>query len=124
MKYLAVLFLLSLTQCARIQVSDHEYCGDMGSLGATCFHFLTAATRDIPQPDWDNMRFGQICTNDPNGQQGATFADIKATIEKLCSESKDCVYPPTSTLQLQKKHMEDFFRRVESFQAVQRASRR
>ena len=119
MKKLIILALLSMTSCAHVPINDHEWCGDEGSLGATCFHFLTAQTRDLDKETWDNMRFGQICTNDPEGQLGATFADIKATIEKLCSISKGaCVYPPTST------SIRAFFQRVEEFQAAQRAMRR
>jgi len=39
------------------------------------------------------MSFGQVCTADPQDHLGQTFADVKATIEKLCSKCRCCDYP-------------------------------
>lgn len=58
----------------------------MGSLGAACFHTLTDAKRDIPKSDWDDLRFGQVCTT------AANLADTKAVIEKLCSMTNVCTF--------------------------------
>jgi hypothetical protein len=72
----------------------------MGSQGATCFHFLTNEVRDIPKAQWDNMRFGQICTNDPADDLGATFSDWKKTIEDLCSLHDNCDYQVRAAMEL------------------------
>lgn len=77
----ALLFLLSLSACS-LKIKDQEWCGDMGSEGATCFHTLTDETRDIPKDEWDNERFGQLCTSSDN------FADLKKIILKVCSRYK------------------------------------
>lgn len=58
----------------------------MGDDGAVCFHTLKTDTREIEKPAWDVERFGMICTT------AQTFAEWKATIEKLCSASKRCDY--------------------------------
>lgn len=100
---------LLLTSCGTVQIQDWEWCGDLGSLGASCFHSLSDEQRDIPKDVWDNMRFGQICTADPPDQMGATFADLKATIEKLCSVSGKCDYQT-------KKKLETFFHNSELIQ--------
>ena len=63
-----------------------EVCGDMGSQGATCDHFLTSQPRDIDKNAWDNERFGQLCIS-PDA-----WADLKREIEQLCSVSKECDY--------------------------------
>lgn len=58
----------------------------MGSLGASCFHTLTSDKRDIPKTAWDDIRFGQVCTD------AANLADTKAVIEKLCSMTNVCTF--------------------------------
>lgn len=86
-RILFALGLLLLSGCASVQIPDTEWCGDMGSEGAACFHTLTDESRDIPKPEWDNERFGQVCTT-PND-----FASIKSALEKLCSMAgKRCRY--------------------------------
>lgn len=62
------------------------------------------------------MRFGQICTNDPPDQAGATFADWKGVIEKLCSLSGDCDYQT-------KVKIESFFDRTDTFKSKYEAMR-
>lgn len=87
----------------------------MGSQGASCFHTLTTETRDIPKAQWDDMRFGQICTNDPQGRTGETFADWKLVIQKLCKATKKCDYKTTKKLESFFLKVESFFLKVESF---------
>lgn len=58
----------------------------MGGLGASCFHTLTDETRDIEKQEWDNERFGMVCTNAEN------FADMKKAILKFCSKYKICSF--------------------------------
>lgn len=97
MKYLILLFLVS---CTSVPVYDSEVCGDLGTAGASCFHTLTTDARDIKKADWDQERFGQLCIT------SQTFADIKASIEKLCSVSTTvrCSYEVKHMLEsLQKK---------------------
>lgn len=49
-----------------VSVLDKEQCIDEGSLGAHCAHQYSAGARDIPQPDWDNVRFGWFCMDPDN----------------------------------------------------------
>lgn len=58
----------------------------MGTQGASCVHTLSTMKEDIPEPEWDDVRFGMLCTSADN------FADIKTEIEKLCSVSGKCTY--------------------------------
>lgn len=82
-----VLGLLLLSGCASVRIPDTEWCGDMGSEGAACFHTLTDESRDIPKAEWDDFRFGQVCTT------ANDFASIKSALEKLCSMAgKRCKY--------------------------------
>lgn len=58
----------------------------MGASGAECFHTFSSASREIPKAQWDQERFGQLCTKAQN------FADWKAVILQLCSETKNCTH--------------------------------
>jgi hypothetical protein len=69
-----------------VKISNQEWCGDMGELGASCFNTLNDETRDIEKPEWDEERFGMLCA------KPAVFADTKATILKLCKAYKKCVW--------------------------------
>lgn len=86
-KNLFVFGLLLLSGCASVRIPDTEWCGDMGKEGAACFHTLTDDERDIPKAEWDDYRFGQVCTTNNN------FAAIISALEKLCSKAgKRCTY--------------------------------
>jgi hypothetical protein len=78
--------ILLLTSCKSVTIPDEEWCADMGVLGATCFHTLSPASRDIAKPDWDVVREGMLCT------VSDSFAANKDVIEKLCHETNDCDY--------------------------------
>lgn len=105
---LFITMVLFLCSCARVKIEDQMWCGDAGTQGAFCYHTLADGETIIPQPDWDDMRFGQICTADPPGDKGRTFAQIKTWIEQLCSFSKRCTYPDV-------KKMLQFLDRAERF---------
>lgn len=97
--------LLALNGCAHVKIYDHEFCADAGSQGGICFHTLTSETRDIPEPTWDDFRFGQIC------EDSGTFADLKRVTEQLCSVSNACDYGT-------KKKLNEFFSRVKTTLAL------
>lgn len=71
--------ILMLSSCGHVSVLDKETCVDEGSLGAHCADYLTPDTRDIPQPAWDNLRFGWFC------QDASDYAEGKNEEEELCS---------------------------------------
>jgi hypothetical protein len=78
-----LLFLFALTvSCVGVDIKDAEVCADAGSEGAMCFHTLSDEARDISKIQWDEERFGMICTKAEN------FAEWKALILKLCRDSK------------------------------------
>lgn len=86
-KLFAVLFALtSSLGCTKISINDAEVCGDMGKKGAACFRMLSDASRDVAKPQWDTERFGMLCTKSDN------FANWKASILKLCDETKLCSF--------------------------------
>lgn len=74
-------FLLILSACS-VKIPDIEVCGDMGDMGAACFHTISEKPRDIAKPDWDKERFGYLCMSSDS------YAEIKKTILKLCNEVK------------------------------------
>lgn len=67
-------------------VPDQEWCGDMGPQGASCFHTLTNESRMLNKVEWDDLRFGNLCT------RPETFAELKAVVEKLCHKTGNCIY--------------------------------
>lgn len=69
-----------------MKIEDGEWCGDMGELGASCFHTLSEETRDVAKVDWDHERFGMVCT------QPVNFGEWKKAILKLCKLSRRCSY--------------------------------
>lgn len=101
----ASLFITTATSCA-IPIRDQEWCADMAQDGASCFHTLTTGSRVLTKQEWDDIRVGQLCTSP------TTFADIKATVEKLCHASKNCVY---------EKALQAFFQQVEDHSRLRAA---
>ncbi len=94
----ASIAILNLSACAHLggtaNILDKEQCVDEGSLGAHCAHEYTNQQRDIPQPDWDNTRFGWFCM-DPSD----TVEDKKEA-EELCSiDGVTCTYPAQQNIQ-------------------------
>lgn len=107
-----VFLILFLMSCSSVPIFDAEWCGDMGNLGASCFHTLTEESRDIEKAEWDAERFGQLCT------KPQTFRDIKASIEKLCSASTvRCTYEIREVI----RHMAEKIDEVEKLMEKNRA---
>lgn len=75
-----------ITSCASVDVPDQEWCADLGADGASCFHTLSDAQRDIPKAQWDTERVGMLVTQSDN------FAALKAIVLKLCGKTKLCKY--------------------------------
>jgi len=83
---LGILFVLTLSSCGSVKISDSEFCGDMGSEGAQCFNLLSDKERRILLPEWEKERFGMICT------KADAFIEWKSAILKLCGLTKRCKY--------------------------------
>lgn len=85
-----ILLVTTLVSCGNVRVKNQEWCGDMGELGADCFNTHNSNTRSPTKEQWDEERFGMVCTT------AKTFADIKATILKLCKGYKKCIFDTSS----------------------------
>jgi hypothetical protein len=103
MKKFILVFLL-LSGCAQVAIKNEEFCGDLGSQGASCFFTLSSQTEDIPKAIWDIDRFGMIC------EEADVFADWKTYIEQLCTISHDCSFET-------QQQITSFFKRVDEFKA-------
>ena len=108
-----ILFGFTVTSCARVALKDNEWCGDMGSEGAACFNTLSDLGRDIPKEQWDDERFGMLCTN------STSFANWKAAIEKLCDDTGRCDYEVRKAIENLEKKLNHFKTRVSDAQALQ-----
>ena len=95
--------LLVLSSCARVKITDTEFCGDMGRDGAKCFTTLSGQERTIELREWEDYRFGMICS------KASTFAEWKKAILKLCKMSRRCYF---ST----QKKINEFGENVESIE--------
>jgi hypothetical protein len=93
------LCVLSGATCQQVEIKDHEICGDKGELGAACFHTLTEQSRSLDFYEWEEQRFGWLC------MPSDAFADLKATLLKLCESSHRCKY----------EDLEAITNRIESF---------
>ena len=93
---------LILTSCAQVKVSDSEWCGDMGPEGAYCFKTFSDSERELTQAEWDEERFGMICTS------SESFRNFKAVIQKLCYSTKRCTYDT-------QKKIDIFFSKTDSY---------
>lgn len=97
-KSLSVVFALSLalslSACgSRVRITDTEWCADVGAEGALCFRTLSETRRAIPKAQWDEERYGQICST------ADTFAEWKAALLKLCEDTGRCDYQTQQTIQ-------------------------
>lgn len=86
-------FVLTASSCATVLIKDQVWCADEGHLGADCYHTLTQEHLTLTKAQWDDARFGQVCTSANN------FADIKGQLEKLCHESRRCSYEQVKALE-------------------------
>ena len=83
---LLLLFVTLLSSCAKVPIRNHEWCGDFGDDGASCFNTQNDNSRDLTKEEWDKERFSMLCTSPTN------FAEIQAAILKLCTATKRCTY--------------------------------
>lgn len=83
---MTLLATAALSGCRNVAIKDHEYCGDKGSLGATCVHTLSSKKRKLTKPEWDKARVGMIC------ETAAVFADVKTATQQLCQVCNCCTY--------------------------------
>jgi len=88
-----VLLFATSFGCARVQVDDSEWCGDMGPQGAACYHTLTDESRDVVKADWDLERVGMLCT------RSTSFAALTSALEKLCSLTWRCSYEEKAAIE-------------------------
>lgn len=99
-----ILFIFVVSNgCSHVQIDDHEFCGDLGPDGASCFHTLKDKSRDLNKPQWDQIRFGMLCTS------AESFTNWKTAIEQLCNETKKCTYSD-------KEALRKFFKKVNAFE--------
>ncbi len=74
--------LLALS--CNIEISDQEWCIDLGPLGANCFHTQSEQERELTKAQWDKERFGMFCTKSDN------LAETIKTQLKLCNRTRAC----------------------------------
>lgn len=101
--------LLLLSACGHVQIKNDHWCGiypDMS--GADCFNTLDTATNELDQAGlaayFDEEHDAKVCGS------VKSFADNKANIEKLCSETGKCDYET-------QKALSRFFSNLSRFQA-------
>lgn len=98
-----------LSSClTSVKIKDSEWCGDMGSEGASCFTTISGQSRDIPLREWEEDRFGMIC-----GSPEA-FLDWRTAIEKLCNKNKKCLYETKKKLSKLDSGLESFIELIDS----------
>lgn len=86
---LPVLLFAAIALCscgARVKVSNHEICNDLGRYGADCFRLLTSHERALSKSQWDRHRFGQFCMN------AEALAELNAARQALCEDTGRCSY--------------------------------
>jgi len=108
---LAFVILLSfLPSCAKVTVKNTEWCGDLGEYGASCFNTLDDDERDIPKKEWDEIRYGMLCT------KAEYYSDWKSTIEKLCKLAKSrCTYDDKKKVFIFSQKIERFIEKAQNF---------
>lgn len=89
--------LLVLSSCKTVTIDDSIWIGSLGTQGATEIHTLqntppVTITLEQFGALWAQTSDPLICTN------SSVFAAWKAYLEKLCSDSNDCSYDDTQTL--------------------------
>lgn len=96
-----LLGILLSTACAKVEIKNTELCWDAGNQGAICENTLKDEERVLTPAQWEAERFGRGCMTQ------ADFGEIKAAIEKLCSEPNRCTYEFKKKFQeFVKKHEE------------------
>lgn len=78
--------LLISSGCGKVEIRDHEVCGDKGELGASCFHMLSDRSRKLTKGQWELERFGQLC------MKAEAYANFKEALLKLCQKTGRCSF--------------------------------
>lgn len=100
-----ILFVFLLSNCARVNIKNTEWCTDLGEEGATCFNTLNDNNREIHKEEWDRERFGMLCTSADD------FSEWRAVILKLCRYAgKRCTYEDKLKIQA---YLNKFDRHIE-----------
>lgn len=81
-----MLFASSLSGCAHVKVTNEEFCGDKGTLGATCDWTNGGPTTKLNKPQWDQKRFGMACA------KVESITRLLGVIKKLCFDTGRCTY--------------------------------
>ncbi len=100
------LSVFALSGCGRVAILNHEVCGDKGTLGASCFHMLSDASRSLTKEEWDAERFGQLC------MQANAFANLKAALLVLCQKTKRCTFEEIQQIKALSVRVQDFKKEV------------
>lgn len=103
-----VILLSFLSSCSQVPIKNTEWCGDLGQYGASCFNTDNEETRDIPLPEWNEERFGMLCTNAKN------FSEWKKVILKLCKlPGARCTYADRQKAHKVEEKIETFIIKVD-----------
>lgn len=78
MRSFALLFLCVVFSACATTVPNIPLYADKGPLGARQEWMLGGTGRAVPKIEWDDLRFGMVCTPLPE------LSKILAVIEKLC----------------------------------------
>lgn len=99
--FVLLLCLIQISSCAKVKITDREFCADMGREGASCFTTLTGTQRTISLSEWRDERFGMVCSSTE------TFREWKSAILKLCNMSKRCRYSTKKKIKSFGKNIEE-----------------
>ena len=93
-KILFVIFVLSLSACAKNVIPNVEICADAGQFGAFCKFTRSGNSRNIEKPQWDMDRVGQFCMT-PEG-----IGKYQKFIETACNHDRNCVDEANKAIEL------------------------
>lgn len=96
-----LILLIFLGACSSsLTVYDKEVCVDLDKDGAHCHNTYVSKSRDIPKPQWDIERVGQLC-------MGPTaYSDTEKALDEVCVKLK-CTYEQHQILEQIKMNMRD-----------------
>lgn len=107
--------LLLLSACGHVTIKNQEWCGVYpDSSGADCFDTLDAASRELSASGLEayfaEPKDAKVCGS------AASFADNKANIEKLCSETGKCDYETQQAISRFFSNLKRFNSHVRNFE--------
>ena len=101
----AILSVSLLTSCKSVEIKDQEWCGDLGPLGARCFHTISNKKRTLTKEQWDAERYKNL---DKVTTTAKAMAENKKALLKLCRLSRRCWYSK------QREQIEEFGKNLDS----------